>query len=142
MKNILFTITLLVTFCSFGQTKSGYKINTFKSEWGGWLTLTITHKPESITHKQNITIMLYADENEYNASGTPLYILDGKIGSTGIKGENPNLVKVDFNVLWSQSGKSDLLPCKNCIYYFSNDTGKDSMGTFGYEDSFDVLIAQ
>jgi len=86
--------------------------------------------------------MLYSDENEYNASGTPLYILDGKIGSTGIKGENPNLVKVDFNVLWSQSGKSDLPPCKNCIYYFSNDTGKDSMGTFGYEDSFDVLIAQ
>jgi len=142
MKNILFTLALLVTFCSFGQTKSGYKINTFKSEWGGWLTVTITHKPESITHKQNITIMLYSDENEYNASGTPLYILDGKIGSTGIKGENPNLVKVDFNVLWSQSGKSDLPPCKNCIYYFSNDTGKDSMGTFGYEDSFDVLIAQ
>ena len=135
MKNILFTIALLISFSSFGQTKSGYKINTFKGEWGGWLTVTITHK-------QNITIMLYADENEYNASGTPLYILDGKIGSTGIKGENPNLVKVDFNVLWSQSGKSDLLPCKNCIYYFSNDSGKDYMGTLGYEDSFDELIAQ
>ena len=135
MKNILFTLALLVSFSSFGQIKSGYKINTFKGEWGGWLTVTITHK-------QNITIMLYADENEYNASGTPLYILDGKIGSTGIKGENPNLVKVDFNVLWSQSGKSDLLPCKNCIYYFSNDSGKDSMGTLGYEDSFDELIAQ
>ena len=135
MKNILFTLALLVSFSSFGQTKSGYKINTFKGEWGGWLTVTITHK-------QNITIMLYADENEYNASGTPLYILDGKIGSTGIKGENPNLVKVDFNVLWSQSGKSDLLPCNNCIYYFSNDSGKDSMGTLGYEDSFDELIAQ
>ena len=133
MKKILFTLALLISFSSFGQTKSGYKINTFKVEWGGWLT---------ITHKQNIIIMLYADENEYNASGTPLYILDGKIGSTGIKGENPNLVKVDFNVLWSQSGKSDLLPCKNCIYYFSNDSGKDSMGTLGYEDSFDELIAQ
>ena len=44
----------------------------------------------------------------YNASGTPLYILVGKIGITGIKEENPNLAKVDFNVLWSQSGKSDL----------------------------------
>jgi hypothetical protein len=135
MKKILFTLALLISFSSFGQTKSGYKINTFKGEWGGWLTVTITHK-------QNITIMLYADENEYHASGTPLYILDGKIGSTGIKGENPNLVKVDFNVLWSQSGKSDLLPCKNCIYYFSNGSGKDSMGKLGYEDSFDELIAQ
>ena len=135
MKNILFTLALLVSFSSFGQAKSGYKINTFKGEWGGWLTITITHK-------QNITIMLYADENEYNASGTPLYILDGKIGTTGIKGENPNLAKVDFNILWSQSGKSDYLPCKNCIYYFSNDSGKDSMGTLGYEDSFDELIAQ
>jgi len=135
MKKILFTLALLISFSSFGQTKSGYKINTFKGEWGGWLTVTITHK-------QNITIMLYADENEYHASGTPLYILDGKIGSTGIKGENPNLVKVDFNVLWSQSGKSDLLPCKNCIYYFSNGSGKDSMGQLSYEDSFDELIAQ
>ena len=135
MKNILFTLALLVSFSSFGQAKSGYKINTFKGKWGGWLTITITHK-------QNITIMLYADENEYNASGTPLYILDGKIGTTGIKIENPNLAKVDFNILWSQSGKSDYLPCKNCIYYFSNDSGKDSMGTLGYEDSFDVLIAQ
>ncbi len=132
MKRILFTLALLVSFSSFGQTKSGYKINTFKGKWGGWLTITITHK-------QNITIMLYADENEYNASGTPLYILDGKF-STTVYGDK--YVKVDFNVLWSQSGKSDLLPCKNCIYYFSNDSGKDSMGTLGYEDSFEELIAQ
>ena len=52
--------------------------------------------------------MLYADENEYNASRSPLYILEGKIATTGIKEENPNLAKVDFNVLWFQLGKSDL----------------------------------
>lgn len=135
MKKLFLLTVLLISFNSFGQIKSGYKINTFKGKWGGWLTITITQE-------QNITIILYADENEYHASGTPVYILDGKIGTTGIKGANPNLVKVDFNVLWSKPGKSDLLPCKNCIYYFSNDSGKDSLGTLGYEDSFEELIAQ
>jgi hypothetical protein len=86
--------------------------------------------------------MLYSNENTYHTSGNPMYILDGKIGKIGIEGENPNFKKVDFELVMYQEGKSDLIPCENCIYYYSNDSGKDILAQINYEDMLNETIAQ
>ena len=129
-------IDSLLNIIKFNK-ESEYKVQRFGGNGSGWLTI-------AITNNKNITILTYANENEYHNSGIPFYILQGLIGEPiGANGEtiNPNNALVNFNVLWIQPGKDDHLPEKNTIYYFSNKSGKDVIGRRGYEDSYEEQTA-
>lgn len=142
MKNIvlIFFLMLIIEIANAQISKNPeYKISQFGEE-SGWLTICITNG-------ENITMMLYANQNVYFKNGTPIYILQGTIGvpnKTNMqfgKG-NPTAGPIKFTCLWVAPGKKDLIPNIGTIWYKSFQNGKDQLEKLNNEDGLNIEIAK
>lgn len=118
--------------------KSAYKISTF-GEFG-WITICITSG-------SNITIMSYANQNEYHKTGIPIYILQGTIcapdkSNIEYGDGNPSAGPVKFTCLWVATGMKDLIPNIGTIWYYCNSNGKDQLETLNNEEGLEIEIAK
>lgn len=140
MKNFILISLMFVTLgfaCSPSPKKIDYKISTFGES--GWITICITSG-------NNITIMSYANQNDYYKSGNPFYILQGTIGVPDKKNiefgdGNPTAGPVQFKCLWVDPGNEDSVPNIGTVWYKSNPNGKDQLEIINDEDGLNIEIA-
>jgi hypothetical protein len=102
------TLLIILVFISLGinkiyaQETPDYKVKVSYDEYGWHFC--------SLVNNSNITILCYANKNEYHKSGKPIYILQGTIGAPDnrniILGEgDSNAGAVTFKVIFSDSKK-------------------------------------
>jgi hypothetical protein len=141
MKKILgILFFMLFTLNSNGQTQNDvdYKVSHF-CEYGWFYT--------SIVHKAKITLLCYANKNEYHQSGQPIYILQGTITKPDKRnvdlGEgDPNAGVVVFKTLYADALKKDFIPLPGTIWYKVNPDAKDQLELEVGEATLDVYIAK
>jgi hypothetical protein len=137
-KSILAALIFLSLSDLFGQSSSDYKISEF-SEFGWYYC--------SIVNKSNMTLILYANKNEYHKSGNPIYILQGTIGlpdkyNTKIGDGDPQAGVFKFKVLYSDPSKKDFIPTQGTIWYKINKFGKDRLEMEAGEATLSILNAK
>lgn len=141
MRNFILIPIMLLTLGivnAQNHKKDEYKISKFGDD--GWITICITSG-------KSITIMLYANQNEYHKNGSPMYILQGTIGFPDKKNlefgkGNPTAGPVKFTCLWVAPGKKDLVPNIGTIWYKSYTNGKDELEELNNEGSLNIEIAK
>jgi hypothetical protein len=143
MKNhkyiLILVILLTIGFTqAHAQEKSDYKVSVFY-EWGWYYCALINNS--------NITLLCYANQNEYHKSGNPIYIIQGKIGApdkrnTTLGDGDPTAGVVTFKALYTDPLKKDPLPYPGTIWYKNNPSGKDQLEMEAGEATLDVLIAK
>lgn len=141
MKKILFIIlvfTLLDSISVQAQETPDYKVSVFYDY--GWYYCTLVNN-------SNITILCYANKNEYYKSGKPIYILQGTIGAPDkqnmMLGEgDPNAGVVTFKAIYSDPTKTDFIPMAGTIWYKVNKGGKDQLEMEAGEATLDIQIAK
>ena len=135
---------MIFVFISFGinevqaQETADYKVSVFYEY--GWYYCTLVNN-------SNITILCYANKNEYHKSGKPIYILQGTIGTPDKRnislGEgNPNAGVVTFKAIYSDPIKKNFIPTHGTIWYKVNKGGKDQLEMEAGEATLDILIAK
>lgn len=120
------------------QEAADYKVSVFYEF--GWYYCTLVNN-------SNITILSYANKNEYHKSGKPLYILQGTIGlpdKRNIKlGEGDSKAGVvKFKVVYFDPTKKDFIPMPGTIWYKVNKGGKDQLEMESGEGTLDIQIAK
>jgi hypothetical protein len=116
MKKVL---SIVLVFISLGinvvkaQETADYKVSVFYEFGWYWC---------SLVNKSNITILSYANKNEYHKSGKPIFILQGNIGAPdkrnlSLGDGNPNAGLVRFKVIYSDPTKKDFVPLPGTIWY-------------------------
>lgn len=121
------------------RTTSDYKVSQFGPNWG-WVEYCIRKGNE-------VTILSYANQNDFHKGGTPVYILQGTIGKPD--GENvelgedadPTAGRVTYKAIWVAPGKEDLLT-EGGIWYKASATGKDRIEKEAGEGTLEVSLAQ
>lgn len=119
------------------HAESDYKVSAFNDY--GWFQC-------AIVNNSNITLLLYANKNEYHKSGKPIYILQGTVGAPDKRnlqlGEgDPEAGVVNFKTIYVDPTKKDFIPCEGCIWYKTNKGGKDQLEQEAGEATLDVIIA-
>ena len=136
-------IILVFVFISINkihaQETSDYKVNVFYDEYGWYFC--------SLVNNSNITILSYANKNEFHKSGKPIYILQGTIGAPDNRnislGEgDSNSGVVTFKVIFSDPTKKDFIPLPGTIWYKVNKGGKDQIEMEAGEATLNILIAK
>ena len=136
--------SIIIVFISMGinkihaQEAADYKVSVFYDF--GWYYCTVINN-------SNITILSYANKNEYHKSGKPIYILQGTIGAPDKRnislGEgDSNAGVVTFKVIYSDPTKKDFIPAPGTIWYKVNKTGKDQIEMEGGEGTLDIMLAK
>ncbi|MDR0832665.1 MAG: hypothetical protein LBN93_00505 [Candidatus Symbiothrix sp.] len=119
------------------STSGDYKVSIFGES--GWYFYTIVNE-------SNITMLCYANQNEYHKSGKPIYILQGTINAPDKKNlmlddeADPNAGAVRFKTIYSDSNKEDMVPCAECIWYKYNPNGKDRLEEANYEGGLNIYV--
>lgn len=142
MKNILLALAMFFLFSIVkAQNNSGtdYKVSQFDS-YDGWVTICITSG-------NNITILGYANQNQYHRSGIPYYIIQGTIlapngNNKGVNGYgDPNAGVVKFNSINITPGKEGFQPYEGNLWYKSDPYGKDRLEKMGPGGKLIVMLA-
>ena len=140
-KNILsFVFVVICTISASAQSpeKFDYKVSEFYDGYG-WMHISIVDYP-------NITILCYANQNEYHASGRPFYVLQGTIEEPdGVNVEmnmdaDPEAGVVDFDVIYLDPDKENMV--SYAIWYKYNKNGKDRLEIGAGEGTLDIEIAK
>ncbi len=137
-------ILIIFVFISFGvnevqaQETADYKVSVFYEY--GWYYCTLVNNSD-------ITILCYANKNEYHKSGKPIYILQGTIGTPDKRnislGEgDPNAGVVTFKAIYSDPIKKNFIPTPGTIWYKVNKGGKDQLEMEAGEATLGILIAK
>lgn len=138
-KNFLIVFLFFAVNTSFAQSEElEYKTSHFYEY--GWYYI-------SIVQKTNITLMCYANKNEYHQSGQPLYILQGNIAKPDKRnvdlGEgDPNAGVVVFKTLYADALKKNFIPLPGTIWYKVNPDAKDQLEMEAGEATLDIYIAK
>jgi hypothetical protein len=141
MKKLIFLWTTLAMLSGSNPAtaeSSDYKVSVFYDF--GWLHC-------AIVNKSNITLLCYANKNEYHKSGRPLFVLQGTIGAPDRRPrggeEDPTACRVSFKVLYSDPTKKSFTPKPGYgIWYKVNPNGKDRLEMEAGEGMLDVQIAK
>lgn len=101
----------------------------------------------SIVNKKNITILCYANKNEYHKSGKPIYILQGTIEkpdkrNLDLGDGDPNAGLVQFKILYSDPLKKNFILYPGSIWYKSNTGSKDQLELEAGEATLDIYLAK
>jgi hypothetical protein len=136
---------IILVFMSLGinevqaQETADYKVSVFHDF--GWYYCTLVNN-------SNITILCYANKNEYHKSGKPLYILQGTIGipdkrNISLGEGDPKAGVVKFKVIYSDPTKKGFIPSPgSSIWYKVNKGGKDQLEMEAGEGTLDIQIAK
>ena len=144
MKTMKKIFLMILVFMSLGinevqaQETADYKVSVFHEF--GWYYCTLVNNT-------NITILSYANKNEYHKSGKPLYILQGTIGlpdkqNISLGAGDPKAGVVKFKVIYSDPTKKDFIPTPGTIWYKVNKGGKDQLETEAGEGTLNIQIAK
>ena len=129
--------TLISGLPAHAQSAPDYDVNIFYDDYG-WFYC-------SLVHKSNITLLCYANQNDYHKSGKPIYILQGTIGAPNRRNMmlgdgDPAAGLVSFKVIYTDPSKKSFLPRSGSIWYKANPEGLDQLEMEAGEATLDVLI--
>jgi hypothetical protein len=116
------------------QNLSDYKVSEFYDEYGWYFC--------SLVSNSNITLLCYANKNQYHKSGKPQYILQGTIGAPNQENAHgdgdPTAGAVNFKTIYFEKGYEEIGP----IWYKVNKGGKDQLEMEGAEATISIYVAK